>query len=66
MIAGKILEKAKPKRSFIHSVKSFIKDFNKIQPEDLLEKMTNVMFKMILFLGIPYFIFIFIKFLMIY
>ncbi|MFC7392674.1 hypothetical protein [Scopulibacillus cellulosilyticus] len=66
MIAGKVLEKAKPKRSFTDAAKTFIKSFNKFQPEDLLEKLTNVMFKIILFLGIPYFIFIFIKFLMIY
>ncbi|TCP31598.1 hypothetical protein EV207_10288 [Scopulibacillus darangshiensis] len=66
MLAEKVMEKAKPNRSLFNKVNVFLIKLPHLKAEDLLEMLTNVMFKAILIFGVPYFIYVFIKFLSIY
>lgn len=65
MLAEKVFEKEKSDRPIVHGLRHIVKKISYLKADDLLEMLTNAMFKIILLLGIPYFIFVFIKFLLI-
>ncbi|MFC4617759.1 hypothetical protein ACFO4N_03345 [Camelliibacillus cellulosilyticus] len=65
MLAEKMIQKAQEQKTDYRTVADrYIRRLEKMNPEDIVGTLANVMFKLVLFFGIPYFLFVFVKFLL--